>query len=286
VPFVERLGQRQRGLGGKAEAAVGFALQGGEVEQQRRQLCRWLALFFDRAMLAEAFLAEALGALDFPQAFGLGVLIFGFAEFFVEPAAAVAAGDSGEFGFHLPVIARPEGADAFLALDQDGQRRRLHAADRRLVESRPSFELKAVMARVPLMPISQSASERQRAASASGRISLSVRKWAKPSRMAPCVIDCSHRRRTGLSLLGVLSQVAEDQFALATRVAGIDEAGHVLALHQPSQQLEAILGLLDRIQRKCGGMTGRWAKDHLPRLTSYSSGTVSSSRWPMADDST
>jgi hypothetical protein len=61
----------------------------------------------------------------------------------------------------------------------------------------PPLLLKAVMARVPLMPTSQSASERQRAASASGSISSSSRSAAKPSRMACGVIDCSHRRRTG-----------------------------------------------------------------------------------------
>ena len=37
---------------------------------------------------------------------------------------------------------------------------------------------------------------------------------------------------------------------------------------------------------KCGGMTGRWAKDHLPRLTSYCSGAAISSRWPTAEDTT
>ena len=37
---------------------------------------------------------------------------------------------------------------------------------------------------------------------------------------------------------------------------------------------------------KCGGMTGRWAKVHLPRLTSNCSGTHNSSRWPTADEST
>ena len=40
----------------------------------------------------------------------------------------------------------------------------------------PSRELKAVMARVPLMPTSQSASERQRAALASGSIWASLRR--------------------------------------------------------------------------------------------------------------
>jgi hypothetical protein len=63
------------------------------------------------------------------------VLVLGLLELLVEPAAAVGAGDGGEFALDFPVVARDEGADALFALDQDGQRRRLHAADRRLVEA-------------------------------------------------------------------------------------------------------------------------------------------------------
>ncbi|MFU0842048.1 MAG: hypothetical protein ACFWTZ_05495 [Burkholderia sp.] len=53
------------------------------------------------------------------------------------------------------------------------------------------------MARVPLMPTSQSASERQRAAASSGFISSSERSCLKASQIDLLVIDCSHRRRTG-----------------------------------------------------------------------------------------
>ncbi len=62
----------------------------------------------------------------------------------------------------------------------------------------PERELNAVIARVPLIPTSQSASERQTAASASGCISLSVRSRSKPSRIAAGVIDCSQSLRIGL----------------------------------------------------------------------------------------
>jgi hypothetical protein len=57
--------------------------------------------------------------------------------------------------------------------------------------------LNAVIARVPLMPTSQSDSDRHTAASASGRISRSVRSDAKASRTAEGVIDWSHRRSIG-----------------------------------------------------------------------------------------
>ena len=62
----------------------------------------------------------------------------------------------------------------------------------------PSRELKAVMARVPLMPTIQSASERLRAASARPCICSSVLRCSNPSRMAAGVMDCNHRRCTGL----------------------------------------------------------------------------------------
>ena len=64
----------------------------------------------------------------------------------------------------------------------------------------PDFELNAVIARVPLIPTSQSDSERQTAASASGSICWSLRSAAKPSRIADDVIDCSHSRRIGFVL--------------------------------------------------------------------------------------
>ena len=54
----------------------------------------------------------------------------------------------------------------------------------------------------------------------------------------------------GLFGLGVLDDVAENQFAFAAGVAGIDQAVHVLALDQAQQELEAVLGLFDGLQIK------------------------------------
>ena len=58
-----------------------------------------------------------------------------------------------------------------------------------LITKEKARELKAVIARVPLMPTSQSASERQIAASANGSISASLLRCSNPSRIAPAVID-------------------------------------------------------------------------------------------------
>ena len=56
-----------------------------------------------------------------------------------------------------------------------------------------------VAARVAFIPISQSASARDRAACSSGRISEDGRRWSKPSRMARAVRLEIHRRSTGFS---------------------------------------------------------------------------------------
>ena len=54
----------------------------------------------------------------------------------------------------------------------------------------------------------------------------------------------------GLLGLGVLDDVAENQFPFAPGVAGIDQAVHVLALDQPQQSLRRLSDLLNRPQIK------------------------------------
>jgi hypothetical protein len=173
------------------------------------------------------------------------------------------------------------------ALDHDGQRRRLHAADRGLVEAaflgvEGRHGARAVDADQPVGFRAAARGIGQRLHFLVGaQVGEAVADRGGGHRLQP---QAAHR----LLLLaqGVLRDVAEDQLALAARVAGIDQAGDVLALDQAGQQLEALLGLSIGFSAKCGGIIGRWVKLHLPRLTSYSSGTASSSRWPMAEDST
>ena len=61
----------------------------------------------------------------------------------------------------------------------------------------PSLLLKAVIARVPLIPTNQSASARERAACSKGFKASSLRKLVKASRIDVGVIDCSQSRFTG-----------------------------------------------------------------------------------------
>jgi hypothetical protein len=84
-------------------------------------------------------------------------------------------------------------------------------------------ELNAVSARVPLMPTSQSLSERHTAALASGSSSEPGANGRKPSRIDAGVIDWSQSRSIGFCSRQ-LHDVAENQFALAARVARIDQA--------------------------------------------------------------
>ena len=147
----------------------------------------------------------------------------------------------------------------------------------------PSRELNAVIARVPLMPTSQSASERQRAASASGSICLSLRRCAKPSRIAAGVMLCSQRRLTGsfdLACCWIRRKISSPSRpasqALMSSLTSFRLTRRTIAFSR-------VLVLSSGASSKCGGITGRWAKLHLPRLTSYSSGALISSRWPTAE---
>ena len=136
------------------------------------------------------------------------------------------------------------------------------------------------------MPTSQSASERQRAASASGSICVSSRSFAKPSRIAPGVIDCSHRRRMGC--------LAFACWTISLKISSPSRpASQALTSASTSLRLISRVSSLSRsalfsigLRSNSGGITGRWANDHLPRLTSYCSGAAISTRWPTADDST
>ena len=156
----------------------------------------------------------------------------------------------------------------------------------------PSRELKAVIARVPLMPTSQSASLRLRAASARPCIWPSLRKCAKPSRMACGVMLCSHRRWIGLtvgffSLLCAYCTIRR-KISSPSRPASqaLISAVTSLRLTSLTTAFSRVLALSMGARSKCGGTTGRWAKLHLPRLTSYSSGALISTRWPTAEVTT
>ena len=252
VLLVQRLGELQGHAGGEAEAAVGLALQAGEVEEQRRQLRGGLGLLGDHARLARAPGADGLGPGLVPQAEGSGVLVaLGALELLVEPAPRVFAGGAAEARLQLPVVARLELADAVLALDHHRQRRRLHAAHGGEVEAAGLGVERGHRARAvdADQPVGFGAADRGVAQA------LDLLRGAQ---VGEAVADRLRRHRLQPQALhrllgaGVLGDEVEDQLTLAPRVTRVDEAGDVLALDQPGQQLEPVLGLLDRLDREVG----------------------------------
>ena len=140
----------------------------------------------------------------------------------------------------------------------------------------PSRELNAVMARVPLIPTSQSASERQRAASARGSIWALLLRALKPSRMACGVMDCSHRRRTSLpsgltppAYCSIKRKINSPSRPASQALMSLSTSLRLACL---TMAFRRVLVLSIGFRSKYGGITGRWAKLHLPRLTSNSSG--------------
>ena len=129
VMLVEPLRDLQRALGGEAEPAVGLALQRGQVVKERRKLRGRLLFLGDDAGLAVALGDERLGFRRGPEPLGLRVRIVLVAgEILLEPAAGIRARLGAEGGVHFPVALRHESLNFLVALDHDGQRRRLHAA--------------------------------------------------------------------------------------------------------------------------------------------------------------
>jgi len=144
----------------------------------------------------------------------------------------------------------------------------------------PSRELNAVIARVPLMPTSQSASERLRAASASPCICSSERRLAKPSRIACGVIDCSQRRLTGLRRVlagaGSRPSLPKAYCSISRKISSPSRPASQAFTSVPTSlrlawrttAFRRVFVLSTGFRSKCGGITGRWAKLHLPRFTS------------------
>src|SRR6185369_15005785 len=184
-----------------------------------------------------------------PDALLAAFAVFVLLELLVEPAAVVLPGLCAEARVHFPVVARDERADALLALDQDGERRRLHATDGRLVETARAHlvverghRARAVDAH---QPVRLGAALRR----IGEREQVAIRAQAREA-----VADRTLRHRLQpqapdrLLSLRVLDDVAEYQLALAPRVAGIDETFDVLALDEPQQQVQPRLASLDRRQ--------------------------------------
>ena len=99
-------------------------------------------------------------------------------------------------------------------------------------------------------------------------------------------MDCSQSRLIGCLRFRVADDVAENQFPFAPGVAGVDESGHVVAFDEFFEDAQAASLLSIGSRSKCGGMTGRFLKVHLPFAASTPSGGTMVSKWPTADEMT
>ena len=253
VPLVKRLGQAERVLRAETKTRVRIALQTRQIiKQWRHRSCR-LALLGDDAGFAQAFLPECLRPANLPDALGLELVVAILrvrpGKFFIEPAAGVLPRRRVERADDLPVIARHKLADLRLALDHDGQRRRLDPADGR-------FEKAA--------ELGVERRHRPRAIDADQPVGFrpAVGGVGQRQHVLVCAQLCETfadgRRRHGLQpqpfdgllRLGILDNVAENQFAFAPGVAGIDQRVHVGAFDQFFEDPEPRLALLDRQQIK------------------------------------
>ena len=254
VFFVQRLRQTEGVFRGEAKARVRLALQAGEVKQRRCHLRGWFGLFGHAAVVSFAGHDHGVGGGFAPQTvvFALRIveIVFGvFIEFRVEPAAVVHALRANEFGVHFPVVARDKATNRLFALDHDGQCRRLHTAY--------GSQEKATVTRVkrghgscavdPDQPISLGARARRIGQIEHLRVRAQICQTIANRLRGHALQPQALRWLLGL---GVLYDVAENQFALAPRVACVNHVIHVLATQELCQRFEFRLRFRNRLEVK------------------------------------
>jgi len=201
VPLVEGLRDLQRAAGREAEAAVSLALERREIVEARRRLRgRFLFLGDVSERLTLARRQHGFAQRLFPNAVNAVVFVVGdLLEIRALINALVAALRDSELSGDAPESAGLEITNLQLAREDDGERGRLHAADGGDIAG-PEPNMRFVRARVPLMPMSQSLSLRQRAASARPAICAASRRFLKAVTIPSVVIVCIHARLKGILL--------------------------------------------------------------------------------------
>ena len=215
VALVEGLRQLQRLVRGKTEAAVGLALQGGEVEKLRRGHALALAAALDH----RSFLALRL-ALYF-----VGLLLAGSAAL-ARLRVVVQALEVAKVGAHFPVVLGNELGDLAVALYQQRQGRRLHAAHG---QKRPVAQREGARGVHAHQPVGQTAAAGafvKRVVVGGGAQFLKALADGRVGHRG----DPQPPNRLFAARHAV--DVAEDQFALARRVGCADDLGGVLVVHQ------------------------------------------------------
>ena len=254
MPLVQGLGDGQGVLGGKAEAAVGLALQEGEVVQGRCALGGFLAGLLHRGRLALAAFDDVRGPALLPDPVAAAVRLLVVAgKVRIDPHALVTDRAAGEGPVQFPVGGGHELAPFRLALDQERQGRGLHPAAGGLAEA---AEARVVTGE---RPGGVDADQPVRLGAAQGGVLQRphlrfVTEFAEPLAdgvqghgLQPQPLDLlALHRPTGR----LLEDVLEDEFALAAGVAAVDDHLHVLAADQFAQGVELCFGVRQHRQRK------------------------------------
>ncbi len=212
-----------------AVAAVGVALQRGQVVQQRGTGLALGALDrLDGGGLARSGRGDRVGPFALGGAVGLAL----------EPASAIAAvAGERKLGVDLEVGLGLEGVDLEIALDDQRQRGRLHPAQRHDAAQRPAPD----GGRAGGIHADQPVGLR---AGAGGGLEV-CHLLARPQ-----VLEGVADRRLGhrvdpqplyrLLRFGLVVDVGEDQLALAPGVAAVDHLVHVVALEQPLDHVKLL----------------------------------------------
>ena len=247
VRLVKRLRDLQRAARGESELVAGLALEAGEVEQRRAAFLLRLLHFLDNARLPLAARLDRLRLLHLPESLRLAVLVVVFFERLIKPPALVAAGGDGEIPEHFPVSARHKRRDVLLPVHQNGQRRRLHAAHRRLqkpavprIERRHRARPVDAHQPVALAAADGSIGQRQHVAV--------LAELVVGGHDAPRGHGLHPEAAARLLAAARLHDVAEDQLALPPGVAGIDDIGDIAALEEAFEHIEPLGIPFDRLQ--------------------------------------
>ena len=246
--FIQSLRDLQRAAGGETEAVAGFALQAGQVIEQRGDLFGRPGLLLDFTKLAKATRGDGLSLFRIPQTLRLFVFVsLVFLEGFIKPASLIGTGRDLKEAVHFIIGARYKGLNLQLAFGQDGQGRGLHTAcgseaETAIAGVQCGQGACGIDAHQPVGFTAAFCRIRQRLHFRSAaQFLIGVQNRTLGHGLHP---ETLHR----LLDPGRLDDVTEDQFTLTPGIAGIDDAVHIRALHELFQQLETVRAVLDRFQ--------------------------------------
>ena len=198
----------------------------------------------DSARLALAEREDLLRPRAVPNPLGFGVLVVRLAELRVAPAPLVAAGRDAELRVQLEIVARFEVADFLLALDEDRESRRLHAAHGRDLETAEQLLVKGGHRARPV-----DADEPIAFRTAGGGLGERDH-FLVAAQVGEALADgvgghgLQPEPPDGLAVFEMARDVAENQLAFASGVAGVDDFGDVRAGEEFFEHAELVLGFL------------------------------------------